>query len=425
MKGQLTVFIIIGLLVLISFAVTIYVGNLMRQPLKTDQEEQLRQQPLTEYVTSCLTLTATNALALIGKQGGVLYKYQGGITPAKQSTDDYFTYQDPEHGQLNISYIILPPTGTVGTLFYSTPPEYPFETFPYLPNGSLYFDGYYGINNLPPLYKTHPETNKTVTNSIQETLETYISTNTATCADFASFTDNGYTISTGTPAASLIFATKQQQFKGEQTLTIALAWPINVTSPDNSITHYDTFTTKVPVRLATIYYTVKALVDADVTNINYTPVTTSAFTIEKTTHQEDSIIVVKDAQSIANDEPFEFWVPRKNRRPALWHLDTPRLTLHVAETRGTELSVQGNTLVINDPCPANGPQRLRLDASDPDEDDITYELSIPLTTTNTIPSDAAGVPNYKITIYATDRANHTLDWFDHQSIPTTVSPCVE
>jgi len=427
MKAQLTVFIIIALLVLISFSITIYIGYSLRQSgvQEEQQQTQLNLQPFNDYITSCLALTSSRALALIGRQGGVLYERQGGITSDPARADQYFAYTDENLGTLNVTYLIIPPTGDAGYLS-TTPPDYPFETFPYHPrDGSLLFDGYYGINKLPPLYTQHPTTNVTTNNSIQENLETFIATNTHTCADFATFEERGYTINAGEPRASLLFATAQEQFKGEEYVTVEIDWPINVTSPDGTIKTYQSFTGRQPVRLATIYYTTKQIIDADVSNIHYTPPNRGAFTTRILSEGDQSFIIVTDTQSIADDTPFEFWIPRKNRRPALWHLNTTSLHVHIAEERSTTFVIDDNSLRINDPCPeSDAPLTLPLRASDPDEDNITFHADIPQSEDLTVPKTAAGVSGYLITIYAQDQSNNTLDWYDHQLIPLTVSPCI-
>lgn len=429
-QGQLTVFIIIGILVVISFGITIYIGQTMRQPTQQaetqQRQEQLNIQPLNEYVTSCLDLASAEALDLVGKQGGVLYKSQGGITPNKKPTDDFFTYEDEEYGQLNVSYLIIPSEGDIPDFFYTEPPRYPFDGFPYGPTNQPIFTGYYGINKLPPLYKTSPETNQTVNGSIQETLEQAIAKQTTTCADFLPFKQQGYTMETKQATAELIFATRPQQFRGEQQLTITLNWPLTITSPDGTVTSHDTFTTKQPLRLATVYYTVKSLIDSDVSDISYTPQAPTGFTIETIRQADNSFLILADTESTLHDHDYEFWIPRKNRRPALWHIQTEPLRLHVAESRTTELSTSSEQLIINDPCPEpTARNTIPLQASDPDENTIRYEVDVPQSTTNAIPPAAAGVPNYYITIYAKDQSTNPQSWFDSQQLPVQVSPCIE
>jgi hypothetical protein len=435
MRGQITIFIIIGILVLAAFSIAIYVGTKMKQRIEvketTQTMEKLGIQPIQDYITTCLSLATTEALNLIGKQGGVIYQSQGGITPVP-SEGNYATYTDPERAeQLKVQYIILPPEGNVKELFFSEPPAYPFPGFPYPPGETTpFFKGYYGQNNLPSLYKINAETGEYVSNSIQENLETFIARKTANCVNWKTFSDKGYDITAGNATASLIFAQKQEQFIGEQYITIEFDWPVDIATPGGDKTLLTDFAIKAPVRLATIYYTVKQMVDADVTDISYIPQNTGAFTVSILPYGEDSFVSVKDAQSIVANKPFEFWIPRKNRRPALWQIDTTPLkdvTFHISESRGTTITVQDDVLSFNDPCQeanVQNPYLIQLNASDPDEDKITYVVHLPGSSNNEIPKDGVNSA-YKITVHAKDRSTHTNDWYDSQEIPLQVTICEE
>ena len=75
-RGQITIFIIIGILLLFATALTVYIRNqirennieIVREPIL--EEIPKEAEPIREFVTSCITQTATNALLLMGEQGG-------------------------------------------------------------------------------------------------------------------------------------------------------------------------------------------------------------------------------------------------------------------------------------------------------------------------------------------------------------------
>ncbi len=434
MKGQITVFIIIGLLVVIAFGITLYAGSKMRQTTQAKETQQQMQQlgiqPIQEYITTCLTLAASQGLALIGRQGGAIYQSQGGLTPDFKEGDNYAKYTDPELGTLNVPYLIMPPEGNVDTLFYSEPPLYPFETFPHIPGQTEpLFTGYYGTSKLPTLYKTSAQTGEKVQGSIQESLEEYIAKQTPQCTDWKTFDEKGYKITAKTPTASLIFATKQEQFAGEQYIGVELLWPIEITTPTGDKSILKDFAIKIPVRLATIYYTTKRIIDTDVTDISYAPENTEAFTIITVPYEEDSIIIAKDAQSTIENKQAEFWMPRKNRRPALWQINTEplqQITFHVTpEGRGAKITA-GEKISIDDPCQEEGtpnPYELEINATDPDENEIIYDVYIPESTNNELPLDATEREDYSITIYAKDKSDNPRTWFDSQTIPIKVALC--
>ncbi len=436
MRGQITIFIIIGILVLAAFSIALYVGGKMKQRVDVRQTQQTTEklsiQPIQDYITTCLSLATTEGLSLIGKQGGVIYQSQGGIT-TEPTPGTFALYTDPDRTeQLKVQYIILPPEGNVKELFFSEPPAYPFPGFPYPPEETTpLFKGYYGQNNLPSLYNVSVETGEYVSNSIQENLETFIAKKIVNCVNWKKFDDQGYDITSGKATASLIFAQKQEQFAGEQYITIQLSWPVEVTTSGGDKTLLTDFAIKAPVRLATIYYTVKQIVDSDVTDISYTPQNIGAFSVSILPYGEDSFVSVKDAQSIVANKPFEFWIPRKNRRPALWQIDVSPLKdvkFHVTkEGRGTSITIQDSILSFNDPCQEadiQNPYLIQLNASDPDEDKITYSVHLPGSSNNEISSDAVNFA-YSITVYAKDRSTHPNDWYDSQEIPIQVALCEE
>jgi hypothetical protein len=437
MKAQITMFIVIGILVIVAFGITIYVGSRMgeRIEVKESQQrmEQLGIQPIQDYITTCLTLAATEGLSLIGRQGGTIYQSQGGLTPdyREREGERYVKYTDQQLGILDVSFLIIPPEGNVNELFFSEPPEYPFPGFPYPPGENKpLFTGYYGVNKLPPLYKISADTKQQVEGSIQENLETFIAKKTVNCASWKTFEDRGYTITPGQAIASLLFANQTEQFRGEQHITIELLWPIEITTPGGDKTILKDFATKLPVRLATIYYTTKQLVDGDVTDISFMPRSVGTFDVTILPYGQDSFIIAKDTQSIIANKPFEFWIPRKNRRPALWNIDTEPIqavTFHVtSEGRGAQVKIIDNFLSIEDPCQdpdVQNPYLIQLNASDPDEGNVTYAVHIPSAAGNEIPADAVNFAQFSITVSAKDRSSHPNEWFDSQEIPLKVVLC--
>ncbi|VVB80881.1 Uncharacterised protein [uncultured archaeon] len=422
MKAQITIFIIIGILVVVAFGITLYAGTKMSGRIETKETtqrlEQLGLQPLQDYINTCLDISSKEALKLIGKQGGTIYASQGGLTPDYADTGPYLTLTDQDLGELKTPYLVMPPEGNVETLFYAEPPDYPFPGFPYA-GGELLFTGYYGMSKMPPLYKKTPA-GENVTNSIQENLEKYIAQKTAECTKWKTFEDKGYTITAGNPAVSLIFAEKQEQFQGEKYITIELNWPIEIATPGGDKTQLKDFAVKENVRLATVYFTAKQIIDADVTDISYKPENRESFTVTTTREGEDSIVVLKDTQSTLDNKPYEFWIARKNRRPALWQIDTTELdkfAFHVKENRGASITISGNKLVITDIC-VNDPVTIELNASDPDENEIIYDV-----TPKQIPGEnAIGLP-FGIRVYAKDNSAHDENWYDYQDIQLQVALC--
>ncbi len=417
MRGQTTVFIIIGVLILIAFGVTFYAVNRVR--VVSDQPHQLERlgaQPVQDYVDTCLNLAVTEGLQLMGKQGGLIYDVQGGIHDSNVPGEDF--------DSIRVPYVVLPPKGNVGELFFSDPPRYPFDDFPYTSKG-LYFKGYYGQNQLAPLYKLTPD-DVYVNGSIQESLESFIAKQTVACADWSVFTAKDYVVKTGSAVAALIFAKSVEQFEGEQFVSVKLEWPVEVSTPGGDKLMIDSFSYRAPVRLATIYYTVKEMIDSDVTDVSYVPSGSGAFTVERVDRPEFSMLKINDTLSSVGNMPFEFWVSRANRIPALWKINTSLLndaTFHVTpEGRGAKITVTDNMLRIEDPCQeaaVPNPYILELNASDPDENDVVFDVDL-IGGDDEIPSSAIGRP-FAIVVSARDQSETSL--FDSQKINLEVALC--
>ena len=86
-NAQVTLFVIIGLILLITVSMILYAQRLS---LNTKLETQARQvvnsfveqNSLNQYVKGCLDLVASDGLLLLGEQGGVIFEYQGGLSPS-------------------------------------------------------------------------------------------------------------------------------------------------------------------------------------------------------------------------------------------------------------------------------------------------------------------------------------------------------
>ncbi len=387
-RGQITIFIIIGLLIVVSLGIAIYVAGTVKKELAT--AKTISAEEIEETVTSCLRQTTEEGLILLGKQGGHIFENQGGLTSdSLQET----------------SITITPPVGNVGTFFYSTPPEYPFQTYPFR-GGETTFEGYYGINNLPPLNPSQGQT------SVSENLEHYIETKLPECTNFAQF--DLYEIIAGEPAVTLIFAQNIEQLKTEQALTIELNWNIKATNLDGNTAQFEKFSARLPVRLGTMYYTAKEYADADVTDITYEPTTQLPFVIETKTTEKGSNIILTDTTSTVQGIPYSFTIKRQNRAPALWFIENAD-TIYVPPSGTTTLRISGNQLSAQQPCESF--TTIQLKANDPDNDTTTFSIN----DAQAIEISANDIPQKIVQIYAHD--THPAKSADYQQITLTVTLC--
>ena len=99
--AQLTLMIITGIVLLFAVALVIWLGSqaTTRRTAPEAEHQRLRQvavEPVRDYIQSCLDIVTSTALDLLGKQGGVLYRNQGGLTrdvnPATDIGSRYVPY---------------------------------------------------------------------------------------------------------------------------------------------------------------------------------------------------------------------------------------------------------------------------------------------------------------------------------------------
>ncbi len=361
MKAQVTMFIIIGLFILVSFGFLMYflfypevsqqVNNVPEQSFKRAVVESVRS-----YINNCLAETSGQALEFLGKQGGRLYKSQGG---AANDPAEFISYEG-----FKVSYSILPPSGRVGD-YTSAVPDYPWVGFPWITEDGKekeWFYGFYGLPDFPPLYEFSQ-------NSVQQMLEKYIETSMPKCVDWSSF--KGLSFDTGIPKAKMIIAKNLSQLYTEEFISFSLDWPVTVIDASGSKTELKDFVANYPVSFGKIYYNAKSLIDSDVSDVSFDPFNYAGFdvsVVRDANSLHDDIIVFTDKKSKIIGKPFSFWIARKNRAPALVFINAS-----VYQNRGyclgTRFSIDGNILRAS-----AGQLVYPLRAYDPDEDSVQFRL---------------------------------------------------
>ena len=77
-KSQVTLFIILGIVILSIFSLIFYLVNYTSKEKFGEKSEEAGKtsaelKPIEEYIKSCLKETAEQGLLLLGKQGGYIY----------------------------------------------------------------------------------------------------------------------------------------------------------------------------------------------------------------------------------------------------------------------------------------------------------------------------------------------------------------
>ena len=231
-KGQITIFIILGIIILFAVALVVYVKNsynTVRPPVQElVVDEQVR--PIQLYVTDCLNTISKEALVKLGQSGGYIEfsgmkvdirPYQSDVLVSEPLYLPYW-YYDKSCEQ-----------SSLGCLVIRNPPVCSNSVKCVLP--------YQGDN------------------SMEEQLNHYVENNMNKCLDFTSFSDR-FDITPGNITADTIITEDSVSFKIDYPLTIA----VKGTGKVDTIPY---FYTMQDVKLKHIYQLAEEIRDAEA---NYT-----------------------------------------------------------------------------------------------------------------------------------------------------------
>jgi len=398
-RGQVTVYIIIGMIILIVAILLFYLRGRTEEGMTAQQVIRAQKipkeaRPVTNYVTTQLNDATKKGLYLIGKQGGYIYASQGVPSisdPTKEGVD--FVFYD-EH---NVSYNIYKYNNNLYNYYFHEPKYYPWFYYPYShfpgSNERGFFGGFFGISNLPPLTGNSPsiqfQLTEFITNYLQENINLTI------------FNTQGFEIDEGEINISVVI--------GENDLIVFLEYPLGIKKKiTNTITNVSYFYTNPQIRLKKIYNFTDDLINRDSTdilfNINNTQNNKNNMYIEKheNVYNNEDIIIIYDGKSMLYAEPYAFQFARENRYPALRYIP---LSQKVFEGMEAIRSAKITESLIN-------PK-----ADDPDEDiiEFTYEPDLPYSVT------ASDFVNGYVNIKVFAREKDNLQSYDWQELKILIT----
>ena len=311
-KGQITFFIILAIVLLIIIISLIFLTKsvLMKkieQETKISEETKLNIQPIKNFVDACLEKVSKEALILMGKQGGYIYKSQGGTLIDYDKRDEGIDFIYYPANQYKVSYLIYPPRLASGPTYFSEAPKYPWTHFPYSSDTSTEesFTGYFGVSNLAPLTRSFGP------HSMREQLKTYIESNFEKCADFSAFEKQGLEINKGKPVVDVDMAENDVNFK--------LTYPLEIENPiTKERTALRDFFSKRNIRLKKIHFFIQDMILKDISDVKFDIASKKNFRdslsveVIRDFYNKDDIIIVKDEKSLIDTKPFEFVFARHN-----------------------------------------------------------------------------------------------------------------
>ncbi|MBI2128639.1 hypothetical protein HYU07_00220 [Candidatus Woesearchaeota archaeon] len=398
-KSQITVFMIIGIVILIIFGLVFYVISYAAKKESGGEteltEEQLQEiKPIQNYVTFCLDKVSADALQLLGKQGGVIFKSQGGTIKEYDASElGKFYLKD---GSYIVPYAIMPLSISILSLSAELP-AYPWQDYP---NNPPLFR-VYGEDRFPPLYKSQGS------HSLQRQLESYVNDHIRNCTDFSVFQPQGFSVIAEAPNTSTII--------GKKDVSVNLVFPLEITkTAAGQKVKISKFNSNQKVRLKTIYDFVKNIINKDVTDIGFDPRTLSSSEMQVIVtaeyYNKDDLINIMDTQSKIWNEPYIMRFARKNRMPALQKISNPAGSFNA----GDLITNTSNEIKINDVL------LFKPVADDPDEDAVDFvynknNLHATLTFPYNITNDDK-INGLKIIVNATDG-----ELSDYQEVKTPIS----
>ena len=318
-RGQVTLFLLIGAIVLIVFGFLYFSLNGIAKSEIDKQTEEittniLKTKALRNYVTLCLDRTAKQGVDTLTRQGG----YVTDLTNPIKFQGNNISHSITERLDLTEN----------GPLFL--PPKYPFEGYP-KKNEDLNKVWYYGKNLLPELCDINganaPNTDfgrfcgnsYSLKNSMQQQLQNYVQDNIPDCVNFSIFErEFKYNISSEDPEVDMTIA--------EDKLIFNLKYPITFyVKGFKPKTNFLDFQTSEKIRLKKVYDFVSWLIEEDTTklgfdinqDINKSPYYFYGLEMLKTKVGNKDLFIVKDVQSIVKNKPLTFNILRSNRYPVL------------------------------------------------------------------------------------------------------------
>ncbi|MEA3430454.1 MAG: hypothetical protein U9R08_04230 [Nanoarchaeota archaeon] len=332
-KSQITMFIILGMIIIMIFGVMWYVMKVTNVS-KIEQEgqkvltETIQVAGLKGYIEKCLDISSEEALITLGRQGGNLYKFQGGNILPKKTLNINNNF---------VSYAITKPLLEVDSIF---PPPW---RYPLLgPLSITNYFGYLGESPFPGLcdqYGTNKPGERFVfpcptydttlpldESSVQEQLQIYIANKTKQCLNFSAIPNIANNIKEGTPNVTVTF--------GRDNIIINMAYPLEIKiAGKQPIVELMNFNTKIPIRLIKIFQIAQDIINKDNGEILFKvkEVETDIQGFDRfiniglferlctdcNNQTYDTLLQIQDTKSILNHTPYVMQFMIENRYPIL------------------------------------------------------------------------------------------------------------
>jgi hypothetical protein len=277
-KAQITVFMIVGIILLFSSALIFYIRNqVMMAGIEEAfrpvvEEVPLEAQPIKIFVEDCVAKTAKQAIKQLALHGG---------------------YIEPMDAEMSGKAMIfgIEPTESDGIVFFPggnlTVPYWWYH----LTSNDCVSDCKMGTNR-PDLYKTAGE------NSIEMQIDKFINLNLGTClADFQSFKDQGFTF-------EVLGSLESDAKITDKEVILLLKYPIRVGRAGRT-TDIEQYYTSLDVRMKPIYDLASEVINQAKSNQVFETHTMNLITMYAWPSSPDKIPPISDTRFDPGD--YMFW----------------------------------------------------------------------------------------------------------------------
>lgn len=399
-KAQITIILIIIMILLLIFGLMRYFQSKTTEQQGVQEIQVQRMtiesvKPLQDYLTQCLNIWALRGLELLGKQGGVIYQEQGGLTDEQQKREgtDYlfFPLENAKVAYANRRLTEKENIPVLVSTIAFRPPQYPYLSFPWRQQVKSE-EVITGINTLNLLNASTPGAI-----TLKDDLQAFITTQVKNCFDKNAFPTLEIEEFPEKANTTVILTDENMRF--------FLTYPLKITQTQTGAQmDFANVTVEYPFKLKTFFTFINTAIDQDNTNISFSPrnieegnYTISVIENPNPDFPREDLLRFRDNSSLILDKPYVFYVARQNRPPALWLLDQQEFDSQKLCTQCTS-GLQGSTMEItakehresvtnatieidNTECDTGNPlidgvtKQIYLIAQDPDEDEVNITLT--------------------------------------------------
>ncbi|MBD3163792.1 hypothetical protein GF323_01205 [Candidatus Woesearchaeota archaeon] len=311
-KAQITVFVIMGLVILIIAVALLYFSNALKADQAENQNKKISNvktdlQPVENYMKKCVEKVAKEGLFLLGKQAGYIYQSQGGLTrDPSPGTRSYMNYNSHK-----VAYRISFSQG--GSPCKARLPKYPSNN-PYYPYDSRSI----ALSDFLDSRKAHVitgfscfGTNKEVIRKeLENNLKSYIEKEIPKTCDLSIF--KNYKIASSSIAVNISIDDTKTYFE--------VSYPVTLTNINtNAKSSLDKFIISIDIGLERLINFVNGIILLDVQDPNYkiTSESSNEFKIDVIRSGYNDIVEITARRLKLDGSPFKFIFARMNRYPAL------------------------------------------------------------------------------------------------------------